>query len=518
MGYITAEVDGNRVRVWERQGGVRVTKYFDAPAEFYYEDANGAHRSMSGERLRKVTFKNLRDLRAARDQYREAGVRLYESDISPAIKVLSREYNGVVGEPINICFLDIEVDYDPEVGYSTVADPYAPISSIALYNHWVKQSIVLAVPPPNWDPHTFDESLRTLADIRLFTTEGELLLALLDLIEDADILVGWNSNLFDFPYIGKRILRVLGEKHFQRLSFDDGRPPRWREVEVFGEVHEALVTSGRLLGDYMMLYKKFEFGERESYKLESIAEQHLPDLPKLTYEGSLADLYRNDFNHFIRYNIRDTEILCGFEEALGYVGTAVFLYRDATGLFDNVTGTVRLADYSVYNYCHHELGVRVKDITNNTNVTVSLKGAHVLNPQVGMHKWAASVDVSSLYPSAIRSVNISPETLVGQFQGFWDDVELIATSSPTPITFRDEATGEFITESAALWRRFLDNNNMTVSGYGTVFTLQKQGILPTILERWYQMRVETNDEIKKLEDDIAAICKRYTPMQKGASS
>ena len=273
------------------------------------------------------------------------------------------------------------------------------------------------------------------------------------------------------------------------------------------------MVSGRLLGDYMMLYKKFEQGERESYKLEMIAADHLPHLPKLGYEGSLASLYKNDFNYFLRYNIRDTEILKGLEHQLGYVDRAITLFRSATGHFDNVTGTVRLVDYNIYNYCKHELNVRVPDINNNSDVQVALKGAVVLDTQVGMHENVLATDINSLYPSAIMSVNISPDTLIGQFTDHEADVERIAAGTTEPCTFRDETTGEYITESAATWRQFLTQNNMTISGYGTVFTMDKRGIIPSILDRWFTQRLETNALIGKLEKEVVEIASKYTRIE-----
>lgn len=515
MGYIAAEVQNNHVRVWERRDGKRVNRIFPAPAEFLIKDPRGTDYSIYGDKLRKVTFKNLGQMRAQRERYKEQNVALFESDVNPAIKVLSEHYYGQPGEKINVTFLDIENDFDPVIGYATVSEgdgkngPYAPINAVAMYHQWKDETVVLAVPPPGFNIEDFDESLLDLADIQLFETEEELLKHLILEIQDADALCGWNSNLFDFPYIGKRIEIVLGENWFEKLSFpDSGRKPSWREQEIFNETVEVLQVGGRILGDYLMLYRKFEQGERESYKLAAIADIHLPELPKLEYEGSLADLYRKDFNYFLRYNIRDTEILKGFERVLGYMDLAVLMFREATGMFDNVTGTVRLADYGIYNFCHHTLGVYVPDIINNYDTQVSLKGAHVLDPTPGMYEMAGSVDVKSLYPSCIRSCNISPETIVGQFTGNWDDVIDISNNSDRPLTFKDEATKQFITEPASVWRELFLANNCAVSGYGTVFSMAKQGVLPSIIERWYDQRGEVNEEIDKVDAQIAVILAR----------
>jgi DNA polymerase elongation subunit (family B) len=506
MGYINATFERDAVKVWERVNGKRVTKLFQPRHEFYVKDPNGGYHSLYGDRLARFEFATNKEMKAAREQCAADHIEMFESDINPAIKVLSEHYYGKAGgEKLHVTFLDIEVDYDPKIGFSDINNPYAPINAISLYHEHTKRCLVLAVPPPNFTKDQFDKSLLKLGDINLFDNEAELLQFFINEIQDSDALVGWNSNLFDFPYIGKRVDMVLGKQWLNKLSFGDARPPSFRKQIVYEREHEVMEVGGRLLGDYMMLYKKFEQGERESYKLEMIAEAHLPDLPKLTFEGSLAELYNNNFNMFLRYNIRDTEILKGFERELGYMDLAILMFQEATGLFPNVTGTVRLADYSILNYCHHVLDVKVPDIKNNGDAKISLKGADVLDPTPGLFEWVGSVDVSSLYPSCIRSVNMSPEKLIGQFTGFVDDARKLAEGGNDKLTFRDEATGDLITEPASTWRELFITNHCTVSGYGTVFSAASEGVLPSILRSWYTARVEVNARIDSINEQMEAL-------------
>lgn len=509
MSYISAILEGDTVKVWERVDGVRLTKLYQAPADFYIEDAQGADVAITGQRLRRILFRNQRDLRAERELRKAAGEKLYESDVSPVIKVLSRHYYGVPGTKPHVTLLDIEVDYNPSIGHASEKNPYAPINSVALYHEHQDRAVVIAVPPPEWDG-VFDESLRELGEIHLVEDERQLLSMLLDELEDSDIVSGWNAQLFDFPYIARRIEMVLGKISVARLSFPDAPPPKWREQEVFKEIHNQVVPNGRLYVDYMLLYKKFSQGERESYKLEAIADEHLPDLPKLKYDGSLASLYHNHFNYFLRYNLRDTEILKGFERELGFIDLAIVMYREATGLLEHVTGTVRIADYAIYNYCHHVLGVRVPDINNNLDTKISLKGAHVLDPTPGMREWVGSVDVTSLYPSCIRSCNISPETVIGQFVNDIEDYLAIKDRSARPISLKLDGTNEVITKPAIEWRTLLDGNNCAVSGFGTVFSMDTPGIIPNVLKRWFDQRAATNARIAEIDKTIEDIIAQYS--------
>ena len=138
-------------------------------------------------------------------------------------------------------------------------------------------------------------------------------------MEDANVLSGYNSSYFDDPYVAKRVEMVLGDYFFKKLSMKKANLAQFREVFVKGKKQLQVQLGGRAQLDYLELFKKFEQAERPSYKLEAISAEILPHLTKLEYTGTLEQLYHNDFNHFLRYNIRDTEILNGFEQKLNYI-------------------------------------------------------------------------------------------------------------------------------------------------------------------------------------------------------
>jgi len=414
--------------------------------------------------------------------------------------------------------------YTGPIGYSSIADPYAPINSIALYNNWENRMIVAAVVPDEYKGPRKSKFLLSEMDkiaelptdckveIKLFDHEHDLLKWFLEEIEDSDVLSGWNSDGYDIPMIGKR-LQKMGRSYFNQLSFSAGNPPRFREIEMYGQIREVLDLSGRISADYMLIFKKYEVVERPSYKLESIAEEILVDsktkesvLPKLEYEGSLADLYRKNFIWFIRYNLRDTEILKGFEDRLGYVEVANQMCHLSTGLFKHITGTIKLSELATINYCHHKLdNLIVNDIHPPKDVEKA-KGAFVLLPQIGEHEEIGAIDISSLYPSVIRSNNISPETIIGQFVETEKAFEEIRKRSEVELTLEIDS-GEKLRASAAEWRLALLAKNWTISGYGTVFTQDKMGIMPAILKDWYLTRQEYQRlliEAKDSGDEIKA--------------
>lgn len=548
MSYISATTDKNTVIVWERtEDDERVVRDYNAPYYFYYDDPDGEYTTIYDTPVSKASFTKSQDFNSAKKKFAAEGTRVWESDIPPDIRILSNKYYGVKAPKLHVTFLDIEVDYDPEIGFSSVENPYAPINAVALYHRWLKEYVVLVVPPePGWTEERLREETDkacptapspTDGEIRYVLCENErdLLLNLLVELEDCDLMSGWNSDFFDIPYIAQRILRVLDEelvdlttrlddstggkpklvyenspndaiskpgrfKYLKKLDFSTFGMPSFRAVpaqtngKLMGHTVDLI---GRIRVDYMNLYKKYEPGEKQSYKLSAISELVLVDdktgeqlLPKLEYEGSLAAQYRENFPYFVRYNLRDTEILEGFERKLGYVELANQMCHLSTGLFAHVNGTLKLAELALVNYCHHTM----KRVVNNfekSEIDRAIDGALVLLPQIGLHEYVGSVDINSLYPSAIRSINISPETIRGQFNGCADDANEIAKGSIKKLTLvlEDDDKSE-VTKTAAEWRALFLKNKWAVSGYGTVFDQSKPGFIPSLLAEWYAMRKE----------------------------
>lgn len=559
--YINCEAVGDSVYVWERHPDGRRLVTYPSPWYCYVEDPNGAHKTLHGKRATRFDFDSRFELTAAIKAAQNRGRAVFEGDVPPDLKVLSQHYpySEASIPKLNICYLDIEVDYrtnsyereyevtarkkggddefvvqvgkirdasdktDYEIreerggewisaeasdymycgptGFSTIDRPYAPINAIALVNDWCDETYVIAVPPPSWgtDPEKWEGMLspefKGLGEIILVKNEKELLVLFLSLIDDADMLVGWNSEFFDFPYIMARVDIVLGKRGLRKLSFDGAPLPKQRQVEIMGKINYTCTYGGRILGDYMQLFKKFEMAARASYKLEVITEEIMPDLRKLEYDGTLEQLYRRDFNHFVRYNLRDTECLRGFERIKGYVGVANLLYHMSTARYRDVAGTLRTADMSIINFCHDTLGVivpnapQVEGPQEGDDEEEGAQGAYVLEPKAGMHDWIGSIDINSLYPSAIRSVNMSPEKLRGQFIEDVTAFEHIARNSDAMLTLRVEATGEHVVMKASDWRVWLKEQEYSISGYGTVFDQSAgPGVIPSILTDWFAKR------------------------------
>lgn len=527
MGYISAIRINDDVIVWERTPEGRDFKTYRAPYYFYarpedwYDErlaSTETYSTFKGDTVYKYEFDTARPFQIQRMELIGQGIPLFESDIPPEIRVLSEHYYQKPAPDLHVTLLDIEVDFDIINGFSSISNPYAPINSIALYHRWLKHYVILTVQPQlkyplGTAPKEFINELNAVSplpegislEVIFCKDEKELLAYLMVEIEESDLLSGWNSDAFDMPYIGKRA-ELYGKKMFKALSFPGTTAPKFRDyIGRNGQLTTTLDLSGRISCDMMVLFQKYEQSGRQSYKLESIADEVLvndngdPSLPKLEYEGSLADLYKKNYPHFIRYNLRDTEVLEGFEQTLGYIQLANHMYHMSTGVYKHVTGTIKLSELSVVNECHHELGgLIVNDITR-PDIDKQIKGALVLLPRRGEHKYVGSIDVKSLYPSAIMSLNISPETIRGQFVGEEADWREIASGSNAVLTLRHES-GEIEEHPADAWRTILWERKWAVSGFGTVFDQSKMGIIPTILDKWFKTRIDYQHKMNKAKE------------------
>jgi DNA polymerase elongation subunit (family B) len=504
--------DKKNVLVWERnKKGERILKRHSPEYYFYYQnDEYGDKKDLYGNNVSKLEFNSYSQMRDARNMLIEKGKDIYESDIPLEYKTLSNKYfNKKSTNKLNFTLYDIETDYDPKIGYAKPKNAYAPVNAIAMYHEYSQRMVILAIPSKKFKNITIDdipEDIKESVEIYLFKKESDLLLRFLKEIENSDIISGWNSDFYDTPYMYERLLKVLGKKYANKLSFEGAGNPYYKEVkhEKFKNVQKLLVLKGRINIDYMLLYKNFEMDEKPSYTLEAISEYVLPDLQKLTYNGTLHELYNNDFFHFLRYNKRDTEVLKGFEDVLGYMQVAIDMAHMTGGQINDVLGTIKLAEQAVINYSHETTTNVIKDKPVFNDIYEKFTGALVLPPQIGMHSGISAIDIGSLYPNVIISLNISPETIVGQFIEKEKAYENIKNKTKTILTFFYE-NGDVDERTAEEWSDFFKQNKYTLSGYGTVFRTDIIGIIPSILTEWYKSRKEyqakktvTKDKIKEL--------------------
>lgn len=511
MSYVGAyyNYDTDAVMVWERsENGRKITAHY-APWYFYVPDENGEHTSIYGDKLKRLDFESKAEFEAACRAHNKK----FESDISPLYKVLMDEYYDLPIPDVHYAFYDIEVDTKATLGWATPENPYAPINAVTIWQSWTKNYLTYAVPPKGgvpvdfeekfaalWEEHRAEYKLGVKPTIVFCSSEAELLSRKVDDFQDADIISGWNSEFFDLPYSMKRIERV-SPKLADKMSFIGCKPPKAGTVVRFGSPALTYSLNGRTHLDSLDLFKKFTFEGRTSYSLESIASDEL-GVSKLHYDGTLEQLYNKDFARFILYNIIDVNLLVRLDEKFKFIALVNQMAHENCVLFQNMLGTVRYVETGITNRAHkiHNLLVADKRILTDGE---KVEGAVVLSPLVGLHDWVATIDVKGLYPSVIRSLNISPEKFVGQFTNGEADWRGIMAADDELHTLLDRDK-ETVTATGAQWKQLLFDNAWALSAYGTIFDQSSGlGILPETLAFWATER-----------DRLVAEKKKYTKLAK----
>jgi len=527
MSYVDALWDRDKdiIKVVERDPKKgRIYQEYPARYVFYHPDQKGKYKSIYGESLSKVTCKTnkefQKELRIHSDR------RLFESDIKPVFRNLEDNYLGKDAPKLNVAFFDIEVDFDPERGYSTPENAFMPITSISIHLQWLNTLVCFAVPPKTLTMEEAAEQIKDFPNTYLFETEAEMLDAFLNIIDDADVLSGWNSEGFDIPYTVNRVTKVLSKEDTRRFCLWDQFPKK-REYEKYGKQAVTYDLIGRVHLDSLELYRKYTYEERHSYRLDAIAEYELGET-KTVYEGTLDQLYNNDFRKFIEYNRQDTALLDKLDKKLKFLDLTNTLAHECTVLLQTTMGAVAVTEQAIVNEAHHRGLIVPSRNHRDENAANQAAGAYVAYPKKGLHDWIGSMDINSLYPSAIRALNMGPETIIGQLQqdatdqfinkqmlvekksfaaaweGMFGSLEYEAVmrqDKAFEITI-DWENGEKDVLSAAEVYRIIHESNQPwmLSANGTIFTYEQEGIIPGLLKRWYSERKDMQKKLKAAID------------------
>ena len=248
-------------------------------------------------------------------------------------------------------------------------------------------------------------------EYRVFWTEQEMLTDFHKwwCSNTPDIITGWNCNLYDIPYICRRLERVLGEKWQKSLS--PWNKVNMREVYIQGRRNLAYDILGVSILDYLDLYRKFTYTNQESYRLEHIATVELGEgkLDHSEFEN-FKDFYTEHWQKFVEYNIKDVDLVDRLEKKMKLLELAITMAYDAKVNFEDVYSQVRMWDTLIYNYLkERKICVPPRQESKKDD---KYAGAYVKEPIPGLYDWVVSFDLNSLYPHLIMEYNISPETLV----------------------------------------------------------------------------------------------------------
>ena len=357
---------------------------------------------------------------------------------------------------IKISTIDIEVK--SENGFPDVESASQEVLLISVQDYTTKKI-------RTWGQGPFNNKQPNV-DYKSFRTEYELLTAFINwwMIEGntPEVVTGWNSELYDMPYLVRRIDRILGEKLMKRLS-------PWglvteREIYIAGRKHISYDIGGITQLDYLNLYKKFTYKAQESYRLDYIAEVELGQ-KKLDHSefDTFKDFYTEGWQKFVEYNIVDVELVDRLEDKMKLIELAITMAYDAKANYGDISSQVRMWDTIIYNY------LKKKDIVippkEKSEKDSKYAGAYVKEPVPGKYDWVVNFDLNSLYPHLIMQFNVSPETLVDE-------------RHPT-------ATVDKILNQELSFELYKD---YAVCPNGAMFRKNVRGFLPELMEKIYEDR------------------------------
>ena len=459
----------NLVHLWDDKQGYRTFPY----TRYAYERAErGEYTTLYGDKVTKIY------------RYTKDDANLFESDVPETTRVLVDTYtdSDIPSEGHVILTYDIECEMTS--GLPNPEEATNELTSIALHDSATNQYWVLVMDKAG----EMSEKTTDKAIVLPFRTEEDMLMKYLELYEmiNPTIVTGWNIDYFDTPMLYNRIKRLLGIQHANRLS-PIGQC-------FWSPYRKRFFMAGVSYLDYLSLYKNFTYSELDSYRLDSIAQRELGK-GKIEYEGNLDILFKDDIEKFIEYNLVDVELVVGFEEKLQFIDTARGICHAGHVPYEDFVYSSKYLEGAMLTYLKRKNIVAPNKPADRQERMQALRdnneekfiGAYVKAPIVGKYEWIYDLDLTSLYPSIIMSINISPETKVGKIKD-WDAQKYMKGEVDTYYIGEDAISKENLKE-------YLEKSKFSIASNGVLYRTDVVGCIPDILNTWFSQRVE----FRKLE-------------------
>lgn len=406
--YTNVQLYGNRILIRGTDNGVRfkIREEF-GPTLFVKSKNESKYKTLTGEYVEPILPGSIRDCRDFYKRYEDVeNFEVYGNE-RYLYQYISEKYpeDEIKYDPTEIKTHIIDIEVESENGFPDVESASEEILLITIQDYLTKKIYT-------WGKGPY-ENTDTNVRYKSFTNEYELLHDFINWWAEErntpDIISGWNSTMYDIPYLSRRLNYVLGEKFRNMLS-------PWgvvneKEIYITGRKHISYDIMGISQLDYLDLYKKFTYKTQESYRLDYIADVELGQ-KKLDHSefDTFKDFYTKGWDKFVRYNILDVKLVDRLEDKMKLIELAITMAYDAKVNYSDVFSQVKMWDTIIYNY------LKKKDIVipqkSKSEKDSQYAGAYVKEPIPGMYEWVVSCDLNSLYPHLIMQYSISPETLV----------------------------------------------------------------------------------------------------------
>ena len=469
------EKEGGIIHCWDDRKGYFTSKYRNYA---YVKDGNGSYESIHGERLKKINFWK-----------KEDNLQLFESDVNEMTRFLIDNYGDsdeVSDGHVTLTF-DIEVEMNS--GLPDVMEAENTMTSVAFHDSATNDYHVYVLS----EGEEINKTIKG-AKVRSFRSEADMLVAFVNAWEEISpsIITGWNIDFFDVTYLYNRLKRVLGTKQANRLS-------------PIGKVHwnkyrKRYLIAGVSALDYIALFKNFNYTEYPNYRLDTIARMTL-GRGKIEYEGNLDQLFRDDIEKFCEYNLVDVELVVDMDKKLQFIDLARAICHAGHVFYEDFLFSSKYLEGAILTFLRR--GGRVapnkpqRKFKNDDGTEGEGKfvGAYVKQPKPGLYKWVYDLDLTSLYPSIIMSINISPETKIGKVEGYTAESHM--KSEMESYVIEDDKGKRYPPMDKVKFEDFTKKMDLSIASNGVLYTQDKVGIIPEILNVWFDQRVEYKDQMKK---------------------
>jgi len=466
--YVKRTKTNSEVHIWDDRTGYSKFQY---KPYAYLKSQTGQHRSLYGDKLKKVNYWTGEDIQKGN---------VFESDVPIETRVLVDMYPD--SEEVSTGHREVYFDIEVEVtqGFPDPKEARNKITAIALYDKTTDKY------------HCFIlGDVKNTDVIEAFESEEELLQRFYQkyLEIQPTILSGWNIDGFDIPYLYNRTRRVMGESFANSLS---------PIGEIFYSEHKKQYKiAGVSCLDYMKLYRLFTYTQQSSYRLDYIGQLEV-GIGKVEYEGTLNDLYETDINKFIEYNLNDVKIVKALDEKIKFIDLARGISHVGHTPYEDVYYSSRYLEGAILTYLKsNDIIAPNKDIDARKKMndnTEKFSGAYVKDPVPGRYEWVYDLDLTSMYPSIIMTLNISPEMKIGKLLG-WDSREFIRGTQKTYTLEKNGKVQGTLNDEEL--KKLFEKKNISVSSNGVLYRNDKKGLVPTLLRKWFDERVEYKRLMKK---------------------
>ena len=459
--YTNVQMVGNHFLVRGYENGRHfMTREKFYPTLFVESKGKTKYKTLEGEYVQSIEPGTVRDCREFIKRYDGVdNFKIYGND-RYIYQYISEKYpeEEIKFDTNKIKISTIDIEVKAENGFPDVESAAEEVLLITVQDYTTKQI-------RTWGQGPFNNRQQNVI-YKQFRTEYELLNDFINwwMIEDntPEVVTGWNSELYDIPYLVRRIDRILGEKLMKRIS-------PWglvteRETMIMGRKHISYDVGGITQLDYLNLYKKFTYKAQESYRLDYIASVELGQ-KKLDHSefDTFKDFYTKGWQKFVEYNIIDVELVDRMEDKMKLIELAIVMAYDAKANYADVFSQVRMWDTIIYNYLKKR-NIVIPPIVRSDKDS-KYAGAYVKEPIPGKYDWVVSFDLNSLYPHLIMQYNISPETLLPERH---------------PSATVDRILNQEI--------NFELYSNNAVCPNGSMYRKDKRGFLPELMDKIYKDR------------------------------